>query len=220
MRIVDYGSESIVVEFEQKISLKIHTQVRKLYQYLTTKQIKGSRSIIPAYTSVTISFDSSLITKEEIKDIIWLVDFSTIELAEGKKHSISVCYHESLAPDLEEVLQHTGLSHDALVELHSSTSYLVYMLGFVPGFLYLGGLDQKLHIPRRETPRIKIPQGSVGLAGEQTGVYPLETPGGWQLIGRTPLTLFDSKHPEKIKMGDFISFDPISLEEYYQKVSH
>lgn len=129
---------------------------------------------------------------------------------------IPVCYGGEFGPDLEYVAAFNGLTTEEVIHIHSSGDYLVYMIGFAPGFPYIGGMSEKIATPRRETPRLKIPSGSVGIAGKQTGVYPIETPGGWQLIGRTPLKLFrpDEEPPSLLMAGDKIKFVPISYNDY------
>ena len=129
---------------------------------------------------------------------------------------IPVCYGGSYGEDLKDVAAHAGLTEEEVIKLHSSVDYNIYMLGFLPGFPYLGGLDPKLFTPRLDNPRTKIPEGSVGIGGEQTGIYPLESPGGWRLIGRTPLKLYDPdrEQPFLYQAGDYIRFVPITAEEY------
>jgi len=131
---------------------------------------------------------------------------------------IPVCYGGEYGPDLGFVAEHNGLSQEEVIKIHSEGRYLTYMVGFAPGFPYLGGLSEKIAAPRKESPRLKIPEGTVGIAGNQTGVYPITTPGGWQLIGRTPFRLF---HPGKnpptlLKAGNIVVFKPISEQEYKQ----
>jgi inhibitor of KinA len=129
---------------------------------------------------------------------------------------IPVCYDPSLAPDIEEVVRHTGLTSVRVVELHAAPEYVVHMVGFLPGFPYLGGLDPRLTTPRRSTPRTRVPAGSVGIGGSQTGVYSIESPGGWQLIGQTAKRLFDVKRdpPVVLRIGDRVRFHPITIEEH------
>jgi inhibitor of KinA len=131
---------------------------------------------------------------------------------------IPICYGGELGPDLAFVANYNGLSIDEVIRIHSSGDYLVYMIGFSPGFPYLGGLSDKIAAPRRATPRLNIPARSVGIAGNQTGIYPIETPGGWQIIGRTPVNLFRPNHkiPSLLRAGDRIKFKAISLEEYLE----
>ena len=129
---------------------------------------------------------------------------------------IPVCYDGEFAPDMEDVCAHTGLQREQVIRLHTSRDYLIYMLGFLPGFPYLGGMDERIEAPRLETPRTLIPAGAVGIGGKQTGIYPLASPGGWRLIGRTPIKVYDPDREEPIlyKSGDYIRFYPITEEEY------
>jgi inhibitor of KinA len=140
------------------------------------------------------------------------------ETKESKQRfvEIPVCYGGEYGPDLEAVAEYHHLSTSEVVEIHSKEEYLVYMIGFAPGFPYLGGMSEEIATPRRHSPRLSIPEGSVGIAGMQTGVYPISTPGGWQLIGRTPLELFcpNENPPTLLQSGDIVKFVPISLEEY------
>ena len=133
-----------------------------------------------------------------------------------KIYEIPVCYGGEYGPDLEFVAKNADISVEEVIKIHSSKDYLIYMLGFLPGFSYLGGLDEKIHTPRLANPRIKIPAGSVGIGGAQTGIYPLESPGGWQLIGKTPVKTYnpDRKVPILFEAGDYIRFVPISQEEF------
>jgi len=136
----------------------------------------------------------------------------------GRLVEIPVCYGGESGPDLSFVAEHAGRKEREVIYIHSSRDYRIYMLGFLPGFPYLGGLDKRIHTPRLTAPRTKIPAGSVGIGGEQTGIYPMESPGGWQLIGRTPLKLFDvnGAEPPLYEAGDTIRFIPITSEEYHK----
>jgi inhibitor of KinA len=153
----------------------------------------------------------------------WLSDLSaqvsdTSFATEGKQISIPVCYDPSLGTDLPWVSSHLNLSLEEIISLHTSISYRVHMIGFIPGFPYMGTLPEQLEVPRKQTPSLKIPMGSVAIAGKQTGIYPAEVPGGWQVIGRTPLKMFDpSKSPcSFLNVGDIVEFKPITLETFNQ----
>jgi inhibitor of KinA len=134
----------------------------------------------------------------------------------GRERVVPVCYGGEFGPDLEFVAKHNGLTEQEVIQIHSSGEYLVYMIGFAPGFPYLGGMSEKIAAPRRTSPRLKIPIGTVGIAGLQTGVYPIETPGGWQLIGRSPEQLFrpHANPPSLLQAGNLVRFQPISRDEY------
>ena len=131
---------------------------------------------------------------------------------------IPVCYGGEYGPDIQNIAEHAGLSQEEVIQIHSSRDYLIYMLGFLPGFTYLGGLDERLHTPRLANPRIRIPAGSVGIGGSQTGIYPLDSPGGWQLMGMTPGKTYDPARetPILVEAGDYIRFVPVEEEEYLQ----
>ena len=145
-----------------------------------------------------------------------LLNLRDESLKDQRTVEIPVCYGGDYGPDLEFVAQHNSLTEEKVVAIHSAADYLVYMIGFAPGFPYLGGMSEQIAAPRRESPRLQIPAGSVGIAGAQTGVYPIETPGGWQLIGRTPLELFRPTEdpPTRLRAGDIVRFRPITSEEF------
>ena len=139
-----------------------------------------------------------------------------IEIPPSPVLEIPVLYGGEMGPDLPFVAEHAGLSEEEVIRIHSSTEYLIYMLGFTPGFTYLGGMSEKIATPRLKQPRVKIPAGSVGIAGTQTGVYPIDSPGGWQLIGRTPVKMYDPDRETPIlpEAGQYIKFYPVTQEEY------
>ena len=217
-----------MIHFGQDINEGDFEKVMKAVKALDRVSEDWLIEIVPSYTSLAVFYDPVIVHKqqeEESKLPYELVCMKLEEIllvessGEGKNErliEIPVCYGGELGPDLSFVAQHNQLSEEEVIELHSSGEYLVYMLGFAPGFPYIGGMNQKIATPRRETPRLSIPALSVGIAGEQTGIYPIETPGGWQLIGRTPKELFlpDENPPALLQAGDRISFKPISYEEY------
>lgn len=214
-KVLPYGESAFLVKFEAQISVAIHLQVKTLYEQLQKIKLNGILSLIPAYNSLTIVFNPEVLDREFLRVFLTKTEFGKLQKSTRKRIvKIPVCYQEPYALDLQEVSDATGLTAKEIIKLHTSEPYLVYFLGFAPGFLYLGGLQKRLYTPRKETPRVKVDAGSVGLADQQTGIYPLETPGGWQIIGKTPLTLFSAKKASVAAMGDYIQFVSISAREF------
>ena len=219
MTISPYGDSAVFVAFKDEVSLDIHQLVMQLVNYL--EKLNSTKIIewIPSYHAVTILYNPLISSYQEV--ITLLSDFklkiSTQQTIEKNIVQIPVCYDTSLGLDIETLTKNKNLTIDKIINLHTKNEYLVYMLGFTPGFMYLGGLNEKLHFPRKATPRLKIPAGAVGIAGSQTGIYPIESPGGWQIIGQTPIPIFNTKktNPFLVKAGDYVKFSPISLEEYH-----
>jgi KipI family sensor histidine kinase inhibitor len=216
IRILPLGDLAVVVEFGNEISISCNDRVRQLNQCLKKNKIKGIVETVPTFRSLLIYYDPLKISYKKLgKCIRTATDGNKASDANLKRIiEIPVCYGGEYGEDLTDVASHAGMSETEVVNIHSSVNYLIYMLGFLPGFPYLGGLDKRLEIPRLPNPRTLIPAGSVGIGGEQTGVYPIASPGGWRLIGRTPLTLYDSekKIPTLYQAGDYIHFQPI--DEY------
>ena len=222
IKIIQSSENSLLIQFENKIDETINRKIRILCDYFEKHKIKGITEYVPYYTAISIIYNPFEIKlhegfpllKNEIENIINSLDFSK----EYKENivEIPVCYEEDFGPDIKYVAKYNNISIEEVVNIHTSGKYLVYMLGFAPGFPYLGGMNKKIATPRKETPRLKIPEGSVGIAGMQTGVYPIETPGGWQIIGRTPLQLFNIESSKKslLKCGDIVKFKSISVNEY------
>lgn len=218
--VLPFGDGAIHVQFGHGISDEVFKRVWAFCKRV--QQARDSRVLefVPAYHSVTLFYGPGT-TYEEMSE--WVhrlyLDVGTGESElefRGRLIEIPVCYGGEYGPDLEFVAEYHGLSPEEVVARHTKNEYLVYMLGFMPGFPYLGGLDPLLATPRLSKPRTLVPKGSVGLAGEQTGIYPSDSPGGWQLIGRTPLRMFDAElnPPALLQSGDRIRFKPISMEEY------
>ncbi len=208
----------LVVEFEERIDLAINARAISLARSLQVSPIRGVRDVVPAYRSVAVFFDplrtdyNALLDRLE-RDAAWSVQ----EPAEHRQPiRVPVCYGGEFGPDLPSVARFARITEDEVVAMHAAGTYRVFMLGFVPGFAYLGLVDPRIAAPRHSTPRVRVPLGSVGIAGVQTGIYPAETPGGWQLIGRTPLKSFDMTRPEPflMKPGDSVTFLPIDRAEY------
>jgi KipI family sensor histidine kinase inhibitor len=191
--LVPNGDASLQVFFGDDISLPILQQVIATQKRLEAEAIVGVIELVPAYASLLLVFDLQETTFYELERLITPL-LPTIEIQSLPKLpliEIPVCYHPSLGLDMDLVAEHCGLLPSEIIERHTTPTYLVYMLGFMPGFLYLGGMDSSLAIPRKQQPRKHTPQGAVGIASEQTGIYPFASPGGWQIIGQTPRVLFD-----------------------------
>ncbi|XOQ13696.1 MAG: 5-oxoprolinase subunit PxpB [Shouchella clausii] len=219
---------ALTVSFATGIHDTTNTRIRQLMNDLDKRRFPGYIEAVPSYTGVTVFFDpahiagaamkgSSICEKVEclLRERIGALGESE-QASPGKTIAIPVCYGGDYGPDLAAVAAHNHLSVEDVINRHCAGDYLVYMIGFAPGFPFLGGMDPGISAPRRKQPRAVIPAGTVGIAGGQTGVYPLETPGGWQLIGRTPLVLFDPerKQPSLLAPGDRVRFEAISAETY------
>lgn len=212
------SDQSLLVSFGEQIALENHERVVKLLRLLQSQSIEGIRNLHPAYCSVLIKFDALKLDHDELQSRLLpcLARLDEAPVPEPQQVEIPVCYGGEFGPDLEDVAAKHGISPAKAIELHSSAFYLVYFLGFAPGFAYLGGLPEALATPRLQSPRAKVPQGSVGIGGNQTAVYPFATPGGWRLIGRTPLAMFrsDQARMSLLQIGDRVRFRPISKEEF------
>ncbi|MDO9509279.1 MAG: 5-oxoprolinase subunit PxpB [Thermovirgaceae bacterium] len=212
------GDGCVIVEFGDGIDTGINAMVRALAGRIEASRPSWLIETVPTYRSLAVYLDPWETCRDEA--MAWIRSLcSSIEtprFAGEPAIEIPVCYGGGFGPDMERVSLHTGLPAAEIIRLHSSPVYHVFMLGFSPGFPYLGGMDQRLETPRLENPRTLIPAGSVGIAGKQTGVYPLQSPGGWNLIGRTPLKLFDPsrKNPFLVKAGMEIRFVPVSEDKY------
>jgi len=223
-----YLSETAVtVEFGQQIAEDLQNAVNSLNLLLHQRPFPGFNTTVPAYSTLTVFYDPVIVIKSDLpgagcfaKVSGYLDDLKfqkkTAKPAGGDIITIPVCYGGSFGPDLEEVADSHHISMAEVIKLHSAATYKVYMIGFVPGFAYLGGMDERLATPRKATPRKLVPAGAVGIAGQQTGVYPLDTPGGWQIIGQTPLKMFDRDRgqPSLLKAGDMVVFKAIDIHEF------
>ena len=184
------------------------------------QHIEGVVDMIPAFCSLLVNYDPRVISYDEIRERMQALVRVDARAGETRKRifEIPVCYGGEYGPDIQNIAEHAGLSQEEVIQIHSSRDYLIYMLGFLPGFTYLGGLDERLHTPRLANPRIRIPAGSVGIGGSQTGIYPLDSPGGWQLMGMTPVKTYGPSRetPILVEAGDYIRFVPVEEEEYLQ----
>ncbi|MBV9121580.1 MAG: 5-oxoprolinase subunit PxpB [Chloroflexi bacterium] len=213
VRYLALGDGAITVEFGREISPSINAQVRSFHQALLANPPAGLLDVIPTYRSITVQFDPLRPEADTFEDALRSIDerAQAVELSAGQLHTLPVHYGGEDGPDLEEVAQLHGLTIDEVIALHARREYLVYCLGFSPGFALLGGLPEELATPRLGTPRKHVPAGSVGVGGQQTGVYPVATPGGWRLLGRTSFRFFDVNQdpPSPIRPGDRILFEPV-----------
>lgn len=221
-RIYHLSEKAVVIEWEQRIDAQIATQIQQLQENIRQQSFSWLEEMVPAYASLTLYYNPILVLKylpsaetaaaqvniclSQILESLTLTPQNT----SGRRVEIPVCYGGEYGPDLGLVAQHCGLSEQEVIHLHSSSVYQVYMIGFVPGFAYMGGMPEQLSTPRRQTPRPKVLSGSVGIAGKQTGIYPMEITGGWQIIGRTPLLLFnvEKNPPSFLQAGDEVVFVP------------
>ena len=211
------GDSAVMVTFGERIEKEINDRVRAFDEALVGSAIDGIVETVPSYSACLVYYDPLIKNFEEIKacleELISGMDKASVKA--GALIEIPVVYGGEYGPDLRDVAEYAGLSEDEVIEIHTSNEYPVYMIGFTPGFPYLGGMDERIACPRLEKPRVSIPAGSVGIAGSQTGVYPSESPGGWRIIGRTPLKLYDRlrERPVLLEPGMRIRFVRISEED-------
>ena len=218
IRILTSGDSALLIEFGKDINPETNRKITALVQLMREQHIEGIVDVIPAFCSLLINYDPRVLSYEELKERMeHLLKMETkIEATRKRIFEIPVCYGGEYGPDIENIAEHAGLSVEEVIKIHSSKDYLIYMLGFLPGFTYLGGLDERIHTPRLASPRLKIRAGSVGIGGSQTGIYPLDSPGGWQLMGMTPVRTYDPERqtPILVEAGDYIRFIPIDEEEF------
>jgi KipI family sensor histidine kinase inhibitor len=211
------GDRSLLVEVGDEVSIKVNQRVRELFVALKADPLEGIVETIPCYRSLLLILDPLKTTlpllQKRLQHLLSTIDPS--QLPEPKTVEIPVVYGDQYGPDLEWVAGYHGISPEEVIRLHTEHTYHVYMIGFMPGYPYMGELPEELVTPRRETPRTLVPRGSVGLAQNQTGIYSTQSPGGWQIIGWTPLMLFDSTKwpPALLEMGDQVKFFAINEEE-------
>ena len=215
------GDCAISIDFGQAIDPKINRQIRQIIEQIKGLQLDGIIELVPTYCALLVQYDAMVYSYSDICRILEpTLQESVTDSANELVTIIEIptVYGGEFGPDLGFVASHNHLSEAEVVSIHSGTDYLVYMLGFIPGFTYLGGVDPRIATPRLSSPRILIPAGSVGIAGEQTGTYPSDSPGGWQIIGRTPLTMYDmsKKQAALLRAGDYVRYVPIDENEFHR----
>lgn len=225
--IFSLSDSAIVVDFGNVINEKINQKALNLAYAIGRAAFAGIKDIVPAYSSVTVHYDvveilkhssgetAFSIMKESLKKLLQQENENTEE--QQRQIKIPVCYDEEFGWDLKDIAKVTKLTVEEIIQIHTSKKYKVFMVGFLPGFAYMGEVDPRIAMPRKAEPRTKISQGYVGIAGIQTGIYPLTSPGGWQIIGRTPLQLFnrENENPVLFKAGDEVEFFSITANEFY-----
>jgi inhibitor of KinA len=218
----------ITIQFGDSICKATSDKITQLNKLINEHPFIGLETTLIAYTTLSIFYDPIQLLSSNLKGVTCLEKLSNYIQAQYRAiqsttndnaniFEIPVCYHESFGLDLDEVAGHAKLSIEEVIAMHTEATYTVYMIGFLPGFAYMGGLNQQLATPRKQTPRLHVPAGSVGIGGEQTGIYPLTSPGGWQIIGRTPAMMFnlENEQPSLLQPGDKVVFKPIELEEFH-----
>jgi len=221
-RILLCGERAVTIEFAERIDRDTNARVQRLAAALEGRLGSAIRSLIPAYRSLSVHYDPMACSYERLHQAVEAClaeDAARADAGEkdcGRTVEIPVCYGGQFGPDLAELAAARGLSPQQAIDLHSGGAYFVYMIGFTPGYCYLGGLDERLVTPRRKEPRLKVPAGSVGIADRQTGIYSIASPGGWQIVGRTPLILFapEQADPFLLRPGDTVRFRPIPAEDF------
>jgi inhibitor of KinA len=226
-RVFPLGDSAITLDFGNVIDETINRKVIDLFHSLKKEPLPGMIEIVPAYSSLTVYYDVCQLRKSVSSDKTvseWMIDQleKRIQLPLLQNNSLSrlikipVCYEKDFALDIEEIAKEKNIPVDEVISIHTSKTYRVYMLGFLPGFPYMGETDEQIKMPRKIQPRQRVEAGSIGIAGRQTGIYPLASPGGWQIIGCTPLKMFDAKREEPtfLEIGDTVQFFSISKNEF------
>ncbi len=217
--IIRYSEKAVLISFGPSITLKNHEKVKLSFQYLSKITLPWLIEVIPSYNSILIEYDPFEISFEKLSRWWKQLDFGSLEnLAPSQDIQIPVCYDEEWAIDLPRICKSARINSQDFIKIHAGKPYHTFLLGFQPGFPYMGLVDKSIAKDRLENPRAKVLKGSVGIAGRQTGIYPNDSPGGWNLVGRTPLPIFDTQQSPNflINMGHKVTFIPIDKNEFYE----
>ena len=212
------GDRVLIAVYGEAVDPAVNERVRRMVARIEALRHPAIEAVVPSYCTLAVHYDPDLLAPAALADLLrdLAAHADNTDIPPAATVEIPVCYGGACGPDLDAVAAHNRLAPDEVIRLHSGGIYRIYAIGFAPGFCYLGGLDPRIHTPRLTSPRLRVPAGSVGIAGGQTGIYPLASPGGWQLIGRTPLLLFDPERepPVPYRPGDSIRFRPISAATF------
>jgi len=213
VRFLACGDTALAVEFGHQIDRSVSERVLALDGALAGRRIEGIVETVPTFRSLMIHYEPLTVTPESLTNLVLeLIAEPSGQAQSRRKWTVPACYDREFAPDLDDVASITGLNPARVIELHSATEFHVYMIGFLPGYPYMGDLPDPLRLPRRKEPRLRLPPGSIAIATAMTAIYPVESPGGWHLIGRSPIRLFDAEweRPSLLAPGDKVRFQPIS----------
>jgi KipI family sensor histidine kinase inhibitor len=222
-RVSRLGEETWLVEYEPRLDAAINARVHQLAHAVADLKMPAVRDVVPAMASVAVHVDAHHVDDREIETLLErLAAAPAVKPVEGLLHELPVCYEPPYALDIEDVARRSRCAPSDVIEWHYAREYRVFMIGFLPGFPYLGVLDARLNLPRRDVPRQRVPVGSVAIAGEQTGIYPSDSPGGWHVIGRTPARLFDAtaNPPALLSPGDRVRFVPVPAARFEALSAH
>jgi KipI family sensor histidine kinase inhibitor len=218
MQFLNMGDRGLLLEFGDEIAEEINEKVRRMALAIRSEAVPGIAEIVPTYRSLLVLYDPMNLSVIDLKKKLESIEggLQQSPFPEPRLTRIPVVYGGKHGPDLDSVAEYHRSMPDEIVRLHCSRTYLIYLIGFMPGFPYMGELPEELVTPRLKTPRLSVPAGSVAIAQKQTGIYPMDSPGGWQIIGRTPVKMFDPAKdpPACLRMGDRVQFYPINEKEF------
>ncbi len=208
LRIVAAGDAALIAEFDDRVDVEVNRQAVALAEHVRAQAVRGVRDVVPTFRSVAVYFDPLHTDVDALATTLRSAAPTKEYTRSTSVIEVPVCYDSDFALDLEDIARRARLDTDTFVSIHTNSEYRVFMLGFMPGFAYLGTVDARIATPRQATPRLQVPAGSVGIAGQQTGIYPAQTPGGWNIIGRTPLRTWRpaAEQPSLFRAGDSVRF--------------